>query len=417
MTTPTRLRLLLPATLALLFGVLAACSRPDLSMVEPNRNVGPSFWVGGDPEPGAVQVCNYGPAGTYGFTVQSQNNSGTFPLGSSFTLAADECQVVWRTTSTAATNVRVTETSIPTGVKSDSVVGFQTELATPQVTYIAPTLAFDFKLNSDHSGSARFYNSPSNPPPPPRRITICKIGPAGTYDFTATATGGNVGTLLLGPSFTIDAGQCADVWESKPPTTDPDPRTTVTVSEVNLSSLLQLDSIQVDTTTYGRGPATTSGNTVTFVVNAFHDGFATFYNSQVPPPANCGGLTPGYWKNWRNKYTTAQFTLLLQGTIASGSITLADQYLKANNPAIPRLRKFVLANQLTQNLTQLNAGGAGLPNPSGGNLVDACSAGGGQLGPTLTIALQILANPSAYTTAYIDSIKDILDAIANLGGG
>ena len=79
----------------------------------------------------------------------------------------------------------------------------------------------------------------------------------------------------------------------------------------------------------------------------------------------------------------------------------------------------MLANQLTVNLTTLNAAGANLPNPSSGNLIGSCSAttGGSQLGGTLTIALQIIANPTAYTSAYILSIKDILDAIANLGGG
>lgn len=767
MTSPTRWRAPLPTYFTLLFGVLAACSRPDSSVLGPNRLTGPSFWVGGDPEPGAVQVCNYGPTGTYSYTVAERGGTGTFPLGTSFTLTAGECEVVWRTTSTARDSVRVTLTATPAGVKTDSVVGFTTESVTPQVTFTGSTLQFRFIVNSQHSGSARFYSSSTNPLPPPsritvckngppgtynftadaqrgtllvgnaftlqageckdvweatapiadpdpkinvhvtevtgllirldsivadtttpgkgpvvvtlsrntiefevnyfhggfatfynspapappqQRITVCKVGPVGSYNFTVSATGGSVGNLPLGGSFTLGAGECADVWTSNPPTTDPDPTVTVVVTEVALPPLIQFDSMAVDTTD-GGVPGVVAGNSVTFGVNAFHGGKVTYYdskvppppakfvtvckngpsgmtfnftvsvtgpnpgtllqgasftlqageckdvwtsadptadpepyntvtinevslpplavfdstssnvtgdpatvstnntvqllvnafrggqatyynhrfpepppkrisvckvgptgtynftiaqnggnggtlllgssftlqagqckdvwesaelsqineplttvtvtevslptgirfdsslaattgdpavkstttsnsllvnafkggsmtffNSLIPPPPRCGGLTPGYWKNWRNKYTTAQFTLLLQGTVAT-SIVDADNILKTNNPAVPRLKKFVLASQLTINLTNLIAAGNNLPNPSGGSLVSTCSAGGGQLGPTLTIALQILANPSAYTTAYIDSIKNILDAIANLGGG
>ena len=44
----------------------------------------------------------------------------------------------------------------------------------------------------------------------------------------------------------------------------------------------------------------------------------------------CVGLTPGYWSNWRNHYTAAEFTGLLAGTIAS-SIDKADSILNSNS--------------------------------------------------------------------------------------
>jgi hypothetical protein len=69
---------------------------------------------------------------------------------------------------------------------------------------------------------------------------------------------------------------------------------------------------------------------------------------------NCIGLTPGYWVNWRNHYTEEEFTSLLVGTIAS-SIADADYKLSSlgcdNDDAIHCLQRFILANQLTLNLT------------------------------------------------------------------
>jgi hypothetical protein len=130
------------------------------------------------------------------------------------------------------------------------------------------------------------------------------------------------------------------------------------------------------------------------------------------PPATCAGLTPGYWKNWKNHYTSAQFLTLLQGTIASGNITLAGTILSTNNPSLNRLQKFVLANQLTLNLT-----GTSLPNPSGGSLAGSCALGSSTLAANLATALNMLAHPTSFTSAQMDAISTILAAIANLGGG
>ncbi len=93
----------------------------------------------------------------------------------------------------------------------------------------------------------------------------------------------------------------------------------------------------------------------------------TFYNW-----APCMGLTPGYWKNWRNHYTAAQFEILLAGTIAP-SIAEADEIFEhwdaSPGDELTIVKAFLLANQLTLNLTQHPE----LPNPSEGSLVPGCS--------------------------------------------
>ncbi len=99
----------------------------------------------------------------------------------------------------------------------------------------------------------------------------------------------------------------------------------------------------------------------------------TFYNW-----APCMGLTPGYWKNWRNHYTSEQFCELITGTIAdvgdcTADIAAADAIFEhwdaSPGDELTILKAFLLADQLTLNLTQLS----GMPNPSDGSLVPECS--------------------------------------------
>jgi|GEM_PF-2871441 len=131
---------------------------------------------------------------------------------------------------------------------------------------------------------------------------------------------------------------------------------------------------------------------------------------------NCAGLTPGYWKNWRNHYTSQQFLLLLEGTIAEGDSAYADaifaDYDASPDDEITILRAMLLANQLTLNLTQHPE----LPNPSGGSLFNACRVPGysGNLGYWIAQALEIHANPEAFTREYILEVKTMLDKFANL---
>ena len=135
----------------------------------------------------------------------------------------------------------------------------------------------------------------------------------------------------------------------------------------------------------------------------------------------CNGLTPGYWKNWRNHYNRGQMRTLLEETIASG-ITEADDIFDhwdaSPGDELSILKAMTLANQLTINLTQ----NPGLPNPSEGSLFGFCTLpdDGANLEEILEMALE-----------YIDRLEDansdndpsrdeilrvasILDAFANL---
>ena len=157
---------------------------------------------------------------------------------------------------------------------------------------------------------------------------------------------------------------------------------------------------------------------------------ATLMSDEIWEPkfgnvTNCIGLTPGYWVNWDNHYTEAQFLLLLEGTIAEGDIDLANYYLTSlgcdNGDALHCMRRFLLANQLTLSLTQKAPDNPDLFVPIEGGrpatLFNACQVPGvaGNLGEWLTEALAIHeANGEGYTRDWILWVKTVLDWFANL---
>lgn len=238
-------------------------------------------------------------------------------------------------------------------------------------------------------------------------------------DFTVSATGG---TLPAGSSFHLNSvsdlvisDQCKTAWQSSDGATQ-----TVTVNEVPADGVtLQRivgfrsvgDIIWIDNPP--GGIAVDVSSAVGAVLFFKNQGVGT-PPPPPPPPPSCNGLTPGYWKNWRNHYTAEQFTSLLAGTIA-GSIAEADDIFASvgNNKSDPitKLAWFVLANQLTLNLV-----GTDLPNPDDAALnLDCTNDLGDDLGDALSLALDMLANPGDYDKDEILDVKDILDYIANLG--
>jgi hypothetical protein len=108
---------------------------------------------------------------------------------------------------------------------------------------------------------------------------------------------------------------------------------------------------------------------------------------------------------------------LLAGTVAedpADGVALADAYLGSTScsgaNAVPCMRRFLLANQLTINLTLLPE----LPNPDGGALDPSCTvpAVQGTLGEWIGQALAILADPLAFTRPYVLQVKDALEAFS-----
>lgn len=138
-----------------------------------------------------------------------------------------------------------------------------------------------------------------------------------------------------------------------------------------------------------------------------------------PTPGVCDGLTPGYWQNWSNHYTEAEFQQLLDWVndhdyrVVALSISEITAILGYGGPdAIQRLEKFYYANLLTLALT----GHPGLPNPDTASLTDDCTHPDSEatLGEALDVAEDIFANPGDYRRGQINGVKDILDKIANL---
>lgn len=176
---------------------------------------------------------------------------------------------------------------------------------------------------------------------------------------------------------------------------------TYTISEVVPTGLTQTAPLPVPPGTY----------TVTLVSDQVCIGkdFGNF--------GPCAGLTPGYWANWRNHYTADQFLSLLQGTIAQGSIVSADLYLSSigcdNGDALHCMRRFLLSDQLTLNLTARTD--PNLFRPAGAGLVGLCSIPGvGTLRQAIADGLSILGNPSGFTRDQILGVKDRLAAFATL---
>lgn len=248
----------------------------------------------------------------------------------------------------------------------------------------------------------------------PKTVTVCKVvtsGASGPYDFTVEQAGGREGSLPVGSSFSLSDGECVVVWVAAPNPPSSDPLVTVTATEVSLPAGMQLDSVKV-VTPITENPDFFAGPGAWAQVNYFHEAIITFYNSETPTPPLCVGLTPGYWKNWKNHYTEEQFLSLLAGTLVL-STAEAEAILGYNGKdALGKLAKFVLANQLTLNLT-----GTDLPNPDDAGLTLDCTVpdAATDLGAALELAMDMLANPGLYSDDEVLAVKDFLDAIANQG--
>lgn len=249
-----------------------------------------------------------------------------------------------------------------------------------------------------------------------------------TGQATVAVSGITAAQGLLLPQVTVGHLECVVVW-SAPETAGDNDLFTVTLTQTGpagfqvawIPFFYSTDGddndgwIQEATGGCWNGDAGNVCTSVTVTVSRMKGATVLFKQKSPtpPPPSVCIGLTPGYWKNWKNHYTEAQFASLLPGTIASNVAGANAIFAAKGSDATAKLRWFVLANQLTLNLT-----GTALPNPSQGNLGLACTLlpATPQLGLTLQTALNILNGVGGpYTTSYILSVKSALDAFANMG--
>jgi len=142
--------------------------------------------------------------------------------------------------------------------------------------------------------------------------TVCKVGPAGTFEFTSSVWPDRVvpptglsGTSLVPVPFNLSAGQCVDIFRGGPSLDG------LYVSEVNLPAGTSLEKIVVQL----KGgdcavleefcPITYTGVNQAYVEVFEGKGYViTFYNTGAetpppppPPPVGGQGCTPGFWKN------------------------------------------------------------------------------------------------------------------------
>ena len=134
----------------------------------------------------------------------------------------------------------------------------------------------------------------------PQTAELCKVGPAGTYNFTVS-TGGNLhGTdvVLAAPALVIANDgdeECVTVF-TRPayPGGEVDLPASVTITELDAPGTT-LESIDF-VSGAAAGSENEAGRTVTVWVNAFHSSTATFTNVAVHEPGGCT-YTKGWYRN------------------------------------------------------------------------------------------------------------------------
>ena len=259
-----------------------------------------------------VTICKSGPPGSYGFSISA--GGGNLLLGSTFNIEAGSCAAVWEGTSTDAVSVTVTEILVADGARFDHI-----EVNNGIATVDNPNRSVTFTASSDHGGSATFYNVPDRR----EKITICKQGPAGSYGFTLSSTGGNA---LLGNSFSVAAGECREVWEGTSKAA-----TEVTITEVNLPAGTLFDRVEVNS---GLGTANNSQKSVHFFASSDHGGSATFYNIAAQPALRMVKLTNGTDNNTptgpvveAGATVTWTYNVTNTGNVSLSGITVTDNKL------------------------------------------------------------------------------------------
>ena len=142
------------------------------------------------------------------------------------------------------------------------------------------------------------------PGTPGKKLVLCKEGAAGT--FTATLGLGAAGSLAVTSPFTVNAGQCIDVYigRSNPGAEEPIDEVTITETSATPLSIRLVGMDGTQCLVAASGP-----NFMTLWLNTFNGCTVTFVNAPPPPPPG-SGCTPGFWKNsvgsWPAPYLPGQ---------------------------------------------------------------------------------------------------------------
>ena len=304
------------ATLALAV-LTGACSTIDKSVTGADRKLttlrGSGIASIGETSLGNVGVCKWsGLPGTYTFHVDVTGGGAyALPNGADVTLDFDGSLGVCKDA-----YVPVDDGSWTDGAKADVKI---TEINIPYNQQVLEIKVYDPYLNGPGNGGfeASSFNTNTrtvsvdrfqvkkviflNGIPKtrtPGALKVCKVsGPAGSYTFQVSVSGGGAYTLPNGTSASVvfDGSNAACVVMYVPATDETWPAGTtanVTVSEINIPTDLKVGSIVV--TINGTAGAPILNTASTTVVMGFTDFNRVDYNNVRKPPQFCS-YTPGGW--------------------------------------------------------------------------------------------------------------------------
>lgn len=187
-------------------------------------------------------------------------------------------------------------------------------VASIPATVLIVGCAADGPLLEPTSEAVRPSAEVSNEPQPPKTVTLCKLGPAGTSaTFSISATGG---VLPYGTSTTLTLGveddpmACIGIWQASEPQGNPDVIQTLTVTETAHSAGTTLAQIVTLSDLDGWTDAAPPVKSATVRVNYANGAIIWFKNVEAPGGGGgSAGCTPGFWKQSQHfQYWTAPYT-------------------------------------------------------------------------------------------------------------
>jgi hypothetical protein len=126
---------------------------------------------------------------------------------------------------------------------------------------------------------------------PGHKVILCKEGASGT--FTASLDLHALGSLAVTSPFTVNAGECVDVYVGRANPVVGEPIDELTITETSAIPV----SIRVEGIDGTQCQIGASGPNFRMLwLNTFNGCTVTFVNAPPPPPPG-GGCTPGFWKN------------------------------------------------------------------------------------------------------------------------
>ena len=126
---------------------------------------------------------------------------------------------------------------------------------------------------------------------PGKKTVLCKDGASGT--FTSSLDPHALGSLAVTNPFTVNAGQCVDVYLGRTNALPDDHFDELTITETSAVPI----SIRLEGLDGTQCMVAASGpNFVTVTLNTFNGCIVRFVNEPPPPPPG-EGCTPGFWKN------------------------------------------------------------------------------------------------------------------------